>query len=90
MIHVCRSFGAFTTRIDESLGCGESGIMDNVRAYLTRRFGVVKMQETNFTRAGVDIWKGKDSPIDGAQKAVTGELQLLPTSAELWSAVTTE
>ena len=52
MIHVCHPFGAFTTRIDESLGCGESGMMEKVRG---------GHKETTFTHGGMESCRGRIS-----------------------------
>ena len=68
----CVSFqdpaGAVATRTDDFLGCGESGVMEKVRAFLTRRFMLMKIRETNITHAGMAIFWKKDSSIAIAQK----------------------
>ena len=56
------SVGAFATHIDDSLRRGEGGIVDKVRDYLTRRLGVMTIQETNFTRVGMKIAQKRISP----------------------------
>ena len=47
--------GAFTTHIDDILGCGEGVSMLKAQVYLTRRPGALKPQETTCNHVGVEI-----------------------------------
>ena len=47
--------GAFTTHIDDILGCGEPGVMDGIRTFLELRFGELKSQEGNFVHVGMEL-----------------------------------
>ena len=60
--------GASTTHIDDILGRGGAGIMEEVRVSLTHRFGAKGIQETNFTSAGAEISQKKDFSVAITQK----------------------
>ena len=77
--------GATTTHIDDILGCGESGTMANLRAYLAKRCGAMKIQDTTCTHVGAEISQSQDFPFGIAQEVFAGDLQLLLTATELWN-----
>ena len=54
------------------LGCGEDGILALVRRFLGRRFGPLKIQETNLTHVGVELTQAKGFLCAGAQEGVYG------------------
>ena len=47
--------GAFTTHIDDILGCGEPGVMEKLRQFLELRFGELKLQEKHFVQVGTEL-----------------------------------
>ena len=55
-----------------------------MRNYLTRRSGVVKLQEANFTYVGGGALRNKNLPITITQETFTGEIQSIPNSADMW------
>ena len=47
--------GALTPRVDDILGCGDGAVMEEARDYVARRLGVMGIQGTTFTHAGMEI-----------------------------------
>ena len=92
--------GAVAIHIDGISGCSESGIMDKVRVYLAKRFGMMETQEDASTHVGpgifliagypflsnTELWKKQEeSARETQEEASTADSQLFPTSAELWN-----
>ena len=78
--------GAFTTHIDDILGCGEPGVMDGIRAFLELRFGELKLQEGNFVHVGMELVQDSTFSVTLTQKEFTDKLEPLGTSPQLWAA----
>ena len=60
--------GAFTTHIDDILGCGEPGVMERLRQFSELRFGELKLQESNFVHVGMDLSQDSSFSITLTQK----------------------
>ena len=73
----------FTIHVDDILGCGEKGVTQEVHVCLTRRPGALKLQATDFNHVGSVVAQQRDFAAALARKVSAGELELLPTSAEL-------
>ena len=78
-----QSVGGMTTHVGGILGCGESRIMGKVRAYLTKRPGVMQIQVAAPTQVGFEIAQLMYSAIEITQKVPTDGSQLLPAFSEL-------
>ena len=57
------SAGAFTTHIDDILGCGEKVVTQKARVGLAPLFGVLKFRETHFNHVGLSIAQQKNYSI---------------------------
>ena len=79
-------WGAFTTRIDDILGCGEPGVMEKLRQFLELRFGELKLQEKHFVHVGMELSQDDSFSVTLTQKEFTEKLQPLGTSPQLWAA----
>ena len=77
--------GAFTTHIDDILGCGVQGILECTRKFLQKRFGLLKLQESEFVHVGMELSQGSDFSARLTQLAFTGNLLPMDTSPILWA-----
>ena len=78
--------GAFTTHIDDILGCGEPGVMEKLRQFLEFRFGELKLQEKQFVHVGMELSQDSSFSVTLTQKEFTEKLKPLGTSPRLWAA----
>ena len=46
--------GVFTTHIDDILGCGLHGTLEGTRKFSGKRFGPLKLQESEFVHVGME------------------------------------
>ena len=72
--------GAFTAHIDDILGCGVHGILECTRKFLQKRFGVLKLQESDFVHVGMELPQGSDFSVRLTQSAFTENLLPMDTS----------
>ena len=77
--------GVFTTHIDDILGCGVHGILECTRKFLQKRFGGLKLQESDFVHVGMELSQGSDFSVRLTQLAFTGNLLPMDTSPILWA-----
>ena len=77
--------GVFTTHIDDILGCGVPGILERTRQFLQKRFGGLKLQESDFVHVGMELSQGSDFSVRLTQLAFTGNLLPMDTSPILWA-----
>ena len=70
--------GIATTGIDDILGCEEPGVFGLVGRSLERRFEALKLKETIFTLAGIELSKAKDSSVVAPRGKFTDEIQPMP------------
>ena len=75
----------FTTHIDDILGCGIHGVLDCARKFLEKRFGSLKLQESEFVHVGVELPRGSDFSVGLTQSAFTESLLPMDTSPILWA-----
>ena len=80
------SAGAVAPQIDGIPGCGEAGVPSRAQRHLGRRFGAMKLEEMSSADVGIGLRQEKDSPVTVTQDKFTDELELMPTSPELWAA----
>ena len=50
-----QAVGAFTTHIDDILGCGEPDVLPKIRGFSEQRFGAMKLQENSSVHASVGL-----------------------------------
>ena len=71
--------GVFTTHIDDILGCGLHGTSERTRKFLQKRFGALKLQESDFVRVGMELPQGSDFSAQLTQSAFTENLLPMDT-----------
>ena len=71
-----------TTRVDDILSRGESGIAGKATAYRAKRSGVAEIQDTASTHVGMDIAQSEDVSVEIARATSTDALQILPTATD--------
>ena len=76
--------GAFSTHIDDILGCGAPGVLERTRQYLEHRFGALLAQERNFVHVGMELAQLPDFSVTLTQAEFTRPLQPLETSTASW------
>ena len=79
------ALGVSTTHIDDILGCGVPGILERTRQFLQKRFGGLKLQESDFVHVGMELSQGSDFSVRLTQLAFTGNLLPMDTSPILWA-----
>ena len=77
---------AFTTRIDDILGCGEPDVLPKIRDFPERRFGGLKLQESSFAHVSMELVQAADFPVTLTQGEIAQSLKPFPTSPQFWSA----
>ena len=77
--------GAFTTHIDDVLGCGAYGILDLTRKFLELRSGPLEIQESEFVHVGMELSQGSDFSVRLTQSGFTESLLPMDTSPSLWA-----
>ena len=77
--------GVFTAHIDDILGCGVQGILECTRKFLQKRFGILKLQESDFVHVGMELSQGSDFSARLTQSASTENLLPMDTSPILWA-----
>ena len=78
--------GAFTTHIDDILGCGEPGAMESIRKISELRSGELKLQEGNSVHVGVELVQDSNCSATLIQEDFAKKLQPFGTSPQLWAA----
>ena len=75
--------GVFTTHIDDILGCGLHGTLEGTRKFLEKRFGPLKLQESEFVHVGMELSQVSDFSVRLTQSAFTENLLPMDTSPTL-------
>ena len=52
--------GASTGHIDGTLGCGEPGVLSEIRKFPEQRFGGLKLEESSSVRVGMELVQESD------------------------------
>ena len=73
------------SHIDDISGCGMHGVLDCARKFLQKRFGVLKLQESDFVHVGMELSQGSDFSVSLTQSAFTENLLPMDTSPSLWA-----
>ena len=82
----CGAVGAFTTHIDDILGCGEPGVLGRTQGFLEARLGQLKLQESPCVHAGIELPEEKDYTVRLAQAEFSPKLDPVETPPALWAA----
>ena len=63
-----RSAGAFTTQIDDILGCGEQDVLSRTRTFLEARFRKLRLQEPSIAHVGMEASQADNYSVRFSQK----------------------
>ena len=61
------------------------GVLECTRKFLQKRFGVLKLQESDFVHVGMELSQGSDFSVRLTQSAFTESLLPMDTSPILWA-----
>ena len=78
--------GAFTTHIDDILGCGEPDVLPKIRRFPEQRFSAMKLQEKSFVHVGMESNQEANFSVTLTQEEFAKNLQPLDTSPGPWAA----
>ena len=81
-----QAVGAFTTHIDDVLGCGEPDVLPKLCQFSEQRIGDMELQENSSVHAGMELAQEASSSVTLTQEDFAKNLQLLGTSPQLWAA----
>ena len=77
--------GAIVTHIDDILGCGEGDLHGNVQDFSEKRYGESEVHVGSFVHVGMELAHEQDFSVTLTQADLTKNVELLPTSPELWA-----
>ena len=78
-----QAVGAFTTHIDDVLGCGETDVLTKIRHFRETRFGTTKLQEDSFVHNGMELARDRNFSATLTKGDFAANLQPLGTSPQL-------
>ena len=78
--------GAFTTHIDDILGCGGPDTLPKIRECPEQRFGELELRESFIVHVGPDITQECDLSVTLTRDKFAQNLKPLPVSAQFWAA----
>ena len=70
-----QAMGAFTTHIDDILGCGAPDVLPKIRPFSEHSFGAINLQETPFVHFGVELNEEANFPATLTQEEQTNPVQ---------------
>ena len=76
--------GAFTTHMDDILGCAEPDVPPEIRDFSERRLGELKLQESSPAHVGMGLVREGDFSGALTNCGFTRNLKPPPTSPRLW------